>query len=185
MISSQMRFSRSSFLRALAIFLDLKKLSGTREPEQFLRAHYGVFQPVFFLSKVFVGSWFKVNRELSAAVRSSKAVTQHHPIMPVGDGFGGRFIGSPAASWERGTAIVRSCPRINTDLIEQASRSLRAYFFCAFECQNEGSLATHSAAGMLNSGRTAKILASGPAADSFAFASVRVSAAVTTNRTPS
>jgi hypothetical protein len=46
-----------------------------------------------------------------------------------------------------------------------ADKLLRAYFFCAFESQNEGSLATHSAAGMLNSGRTAKILASGPAAD--------------------
>jgi hypothetical protein len=34
------------------------------------------------------------------------------------------------------------------DVVEQASRLLRAYFFCAFECQNEGSLATHSAAGM-------------------------------------
>lgn len=67
----------------------------------------------------------------------------------------------------------------------QPSRLLRAYFFCAFESQSEGSLATHSAAGMLNSGRTAKILASGPAADSVASASVRVFAAVTTNRTPS
>src|SRR5665213_1956793 len=60
MISSEMRFSRSSFRRALAIFLYLKKLAGTGEPEQFLRAHYGVFQPVF-LFKVFVGVWFKVN----------------------------------------------------------------------------------------------------------------------------
>jgi len=67
----------------------------------------------------------------------------------------------------------------------QPSHLLRAYFFCAFESQNEGSLATHSPAGMLNSGRTAKILASGPAADSFASASVRVFAAVTTNRNPS
>src|SRR5664280_1688112 len=61
MISSEMRFYRSSFRRALAIFLYLKKLAGTGEPEQFLRAHYGVFQPVFLLFKVFVGFWFKVN----------------------------------------------------------------------------------------------------------------------------
>jgi len=64
------------------------------------------------------------------------------------------------------------------------SRLLRAYLFCAAESQNEGSRATHSAAGMLNSGRTAKILASGPPADSFPSASARVFAAVTTNRTP-
>src|ERR1019366_4355344 len=61
MISSEMRFSRSSFRRALAIFLYLKKLAGTGEPEQFLRAHYGVLQPVFLLFKVFVGFWFKAN----------------------------------------------------------------------------------------------------------------------------
>jgi len=47
-------------------------------------------------------------------------------------------------------------------------------FFCAFERQNERSLATHPAVSMLKSGRTAKILASGPAAESFASASVRV-----------
>jgi hypothetical protein len=47
--------------RALAIFLYLKKLAGTGEPEQFLRAHYGVFQPVFLLFKVFVGFRFRVN----------------------------------------------------------------------------------------------------------------------------
>ena len=61
MISSEMRFSRSSFRRALAIFLYLKKLAGTGEPEQFLRAHYRAFQPLFLLFKVFVGVWFKVN----------------------------------------------------------------------------------------------------------------------------
>ena len=66
-----------------------------------------------------------------------------------------------------------------------ALRLVPAYFFCAFELQNEGSLATHSGAGMLKSGRTAKILASGPAADSFTSASVRVFAAVKTNRRPS
>jgi hypothetical protein len=45
----------------LVIFLYLKKLAGRGEPEQFLRAHYGVFQSVFLLFKVFAGFWLKVN----------------------------------------------------------------------------------------------------------------------------
>jgi hypothetical protein len=96
------------------------------------------------------------------------------------------LLGDLAANWERPIAMGAVLPADqHEDVIEQASRLLRAYFFCAFESQNEGSLATHSAAGMLNSGRTAKILASGPAADRFASASVRVFAAVTMKRTPS
>jgi Na+(H+)/acetate symporter ActP len=35
------------------------------------------------------GAW---NGELSAGVRKSEAVALCHPIMPVGDGFGGRVV---------------------------------------------------------------------------------------------
>ena len=40
--------------------------------------------------------------ELPVAVRSSEIVTQRHLMVPVGDGFGGRFIGSTAAIGEKG-----------------------------------------------------------------------------------
>jgi hypothetical protein len=62
----------------------------------------------------------------------------------------------------------------------EPSRLLRAHFFPSFRSQKEGSFATHCAAGMLNSGRTAKILSSGPTS-----AWLLVFAAVTTNRKPS
>ena len=120
-------------------------------------------------------------RELSVIVRSSEGATQRHPIMRSAMASAVDSLGQRRPT---GKGPVLPAEQ-REDVIEKASRLLCAYFFCAFECQNEGSLAAHSAAGMLNSGRTAKILPCGPAAESFASASVRVFAPVTTNRTPS
>src|ERR1035438_3310967 len=60
------------------MFLCLKKLTDTGEPEQFLRAHYGVFQPDFLFFEVFVGFWFKVNllrSEISGSFQVIEIVT--------------------------------------------------------------------------------------------------------------
>ena len=60
------------------MFPGLKKYPDTGEPEQFLRAHYRVFQPGFRFFKVFVGFRFKVNllgSEISGSFRVIEIVT--------------------------------------------------------------------------------------------------------------
>src|SRR5258708_7314503 len=60
------------------MFLCSKRLTDAGEPEQFLRAHYGVFQPDFLFFEVFVGFWFKVNllrSEISGSFQEIEIVT--------------------------------------------------------------------------------------------------------------
>jgi hypothetical protein len=84
----------------------LKKLSDTGEAEQFLRPHYGVFQPDFLFFKVFVGFWFKVNllrSEISGAFQVIEIVTDLLGCKQTSDfSDEGRHLGS-----ERGIALGR------------------------------------------------------------------------------
>src|SRR5207253_11479107 len=56
-------------------------------------------------------------RELSVGVRKSETVALRHPVMPVGNGFGGRVVGINSRQLGQGDGHgVRPCQRISTSI---------------------------------------------------------------------
>jgi hypothetical protein len=62
--------------------------------------------------------------------KNSEKIAFRHPIEPVADGLGGRFVSVMAVSWDKGTAMTRPCQRTSTSISpELASRQMRAYCY--------------------------------------------------------